>query len=296
MTAIERSFVVREPELAAFCVRGPDAAGWLQGQFTSDVLKLGIGACQYTLGVSQKGRIEIEAWLSRVEDDKFFVTLGTLHAPALARRLTRLVVMEDLEWDALGEGGYSVALADDADADALMTSMAAEGFSAWPDGRWHFLGAHAGLFVLGTDLPTALATFMLRDASDFESARVRLGVPKYGVDFDDQFLPQEAGLKSAVSFTKGCYVGQEPVVMLEHRGKPAKRIARGKIVSAQPPLGAAVVFEGQDVGVLTSGSARGDGAYDVIFNIKRKAYDALDALEIAGSPIADVSWVDVDRG
>jgi folate-binding protein YgfZ len=63
------------------------------------------------------------------------------------------------------------------------------------------------------------------DEASAEIVRVEHGRPRYGVDLDDSVIPQEAGLNErAVSFTKGCYVGQETVARLYYRGKPNRRL------------------------------------------------------------------------
>jgi len=85
-----------------------------------------------------------------------------------------------------------------------------------------------------------------------ECARVEHGRPRYGVDLDDTVIPQEAGLNErAVSFTKGCYVGQETVARLHYRGKPNRHL-RGLRLSAPVPSDAEIVFEGRAVGRTAS--------------------------------------------
>ena len=76
------------------------------------------------------------------------------------------------------------------------------------------------------------------DEAAAEVRRVETGRPRYGVDLDDSVIPQEAGLNErAVSFTKGCYVGQETVARLYYRGKPNRHL-RGLRLSGPAPSGA----------------------------------------------------------
>jgi folate-binding protein YgfZ len=85
-----------------------------------------------------------------------------------------------------------------------------------------------------------------------EGVRVERGRPRYGVDLDSTVIPQEAGLNArAVSFTKGCYVGQETVARLYYRGKPNRQL-RGLRLSAPASPGAEITFEGRRVGRLGS--------------------------------------------
>ena len=93
------------------------------------------------------------------------------------------------------------------------------------------------------------------DAAAAEVVRVEAGVPRYGVDLDDSVIPQEAGLNArAVSFTKGCYVGQETVARLHYKGKPNRHL-RGLRLSADAEPGTALTLDdadGREVGRLGS--------------------------------------------
>jgi folate-binding protein YgfZ len=85
-----------------------------------------------------------------------------------------------------------------------------------------------------------------------EIVRVEHGRPRYGADLDDSVIPQEAGLNErAVSFTKGCYVGQETVARLYYRGKPNRHL-RGLRFSAPVETGAVLRLGEKEVGRVTS--------------------------------------------
>jgi folate-binding protein YgfZ len=82
--------------------------------------------------------------------------------------------------------------------------------------------------------------------------RIESGRPRYGADLDDATIPQEAGLNDrAVSFTKGCYVGQETVARLFYRGKPNRHL-RGLRLSAPAPAGMPLRLGEREVGRLAS--------------------------------------------
>ena len=82
--------------------------------------------------------------------------------------------------------------------------------------------------------------------------RVEHGRPRYGIDLDDSVIPQEAGLNErAVSFTKGCYVGQETVARLHYRGKPNRHL-RGVRLSGPARAGDVLRFGDREVGHLGS--------------------------------------------
>jgi tRNA-modifying protein YgfZ len=89
------------------------------------------------------------------------------------------------------------------------------------------------------------------DADELERARIEAGVPAWGKELDDAILPAEAGLdETHISFTKGCYPGQEPIARLRHRGHVNRRLRVLEVDSAR--AGDEVEFEGKSVGRITS--------------------------------------------
>jgi tRNA-modifying protein YgfZ len=91
----------------------------------------------------------------------------------------------------------------------------------------------------------------IETGGDLERARIEAGVPAWGKELDDSILPAEAGLdETHVSFTKGCYPGQEPVARLRHRGKVNRRLRVLEVEAAAP--GDEISFEGKPVGRVTS--------------------------------------------
>jgi folate-binding protein YgfZ len=100
-------------------------------------------------------------------------------------------------------------------------------------------------------LTATLAVPIVSEAA-VETVRIEHGRPRYGIDLDDSVIPQEAGLNErAVSFTKGCYVGQETVARLFYRGKP-NRSLRGLRLSGPVAVGVPLVLEDRRVGQITS--------------------------------------------
>jgi folate-binding protein YgfZ len=89
------------------------------------------------------------------------------------------------------------------------------------------------------------------DAEEVERARIEAGVPAWGKELDDSILPAEAGLdETHISFTKGCYPGQEPVARLHHRGHANRRLRVLEVEDAKP--GDEIARAGKAVGRVTS--------------------------------------------
>jgi folate-binding protein YgfZ len=89
------------------------------------------------------------------------------------------------------------------------------------------------------------------DAAELERIRIEAGSPAWGKEIDDRVLPAEAGLeRRAISFTKGCYPGQEPVARQHHRGKVNRRLRVLEVEAAEP--GDEILLEGRVVGRVTS--------------------------------------------
>jgi tRNA-modifying protein YgfZ len=89
------------------------------------------------------------------------------------------------------------------------------------------------------------------NGDELERMRIEAGTPAWGAEIDERVLPAEAGLtERAVSFTKGCYPGQEPIARLQHRGKVNRRLRVLEVDSATS--GEEITYEGKAVGRVTS--------------------------------------------
>lgn len=119
-------------------------------------------------------------------------------------------------------------------------------------------------------------------ADELERLRIAAGTPAWGKEIDDRVLPAEAGLtERAVSFTKGCYPGQEPIARLHHRGK-ANRSLRVLEVAGEdlPDYDAEVLYGGKPVGRVTS-AARADGSIVALAYVRVEVPEGAE-LEVGG--------------
>jgi folate-binding protein YgfZ len=108
---------------------------------------------------------------------------------------------------------------------------------------------------------------------ELEARRVAAGVPRWGREIDDRVLPAEAGLEAThISFTKGCYPGQEPVARLHYRGHPNRglRVLR---LDEVPDYDAELVHDGKVVGRVTSAVRRADGSVVALAYVRAEVPD-----------------------
>jgi folate-binding protein YgfZ len=232
-------------------VAGADAASFLQGVLTNDVEKLKPHEARYAALLSPQAKILFDFLVVALPAGggaAFALDCASSQAADLARRL----------------GFYKlrakVTISDESDDQGVVAYWGDEPDSApggivYADPRAPGLG-HREI------LPRSRA-ISVGDASlaDYEALRISLGVPKGGVDFayGDAF-PHDVNmdLLHGVDFEKGCYVGQEVVSRMKHRGGVRKRMARVKFNGAAPAAGAAVMDGDLPVGTL--GSAAGTHA------------------------------------
>jgi tRNA-modifying protein YgfZ len=217
---------------AAIVVTGKERTSWLNGLVTNDVTKLAPGTAQYGLLVEKKGRIQTDFFMV-AKDDALALAVPRHLREAVLATLDHHLIMEDAE---LGTPElhwyYATALREAAFAGAI-----------------DLLATGDAILASAEPLPDA------GDASVFEALCVERGLPRFGVEFDATFYPQEANLeKVAVSFDKGCYLGQEVVYMLENRGHVKKKLVPLDIegegaVSSGAPITTA---EGEAVGDVKS--------------------------------------------
>lgn len=247
-------------------VSGDDAESWLNGQVTADVRSLAVGEALYALTVTVKGRVITDLWVAR-DAQGLVLSLPERTADATLAAYDKHIIMEDVELSPSPEQGV-LSVQGPAAAQLLAEFYGSPGpgsASTVPQFACARLFPRPGfdLWVAQPELDawlarlehaaTALGGGRVTEVG-LAQAHVVLGVPRAAVDFGAESYPQEAGLKTrAVSFSKGCYVGQEVVYMLENRGQPARRLVQlecpaGELEAGDPVLDG----EGKRLGELTS--------------------------------------------
>jgi folate-binding protein YgfZ len=204
--------VVRRPR-AFIGVSGPDAADYLQRMVSNDVEALKVGDSCDALLLTAKARIIAPLRILRRGADDFLA----MTEPELGDR-----VVADLTRMRFG----------------AKCEIATEDHESW--------------FVLGGDeVLDERPEGEEISQEDAERARIEAGIPRWGAELDETILPAEAGLdETHISFTKGCYPGQEPIARLHYRGHANRRLRVLDVEAASP--GDEVAYEGKTAGRVTS--------------------------------------------
>ncbi|TWA94517.1 YgfZ/GcvT domain-containing protein [Bradyrhizobium stylosanthis] len=261
------------PDRSVIKVAGEDARNFLNGLITTDVDRLKPGLGRFGALLTPQGKIIVDFLITEVpagHGGGFLIDCPKALADTLATKLKfyklrAKVTVENLDLGVLAAWGGQPAAQPDL---------------AFTDPRNAELGTR---ILIPEDLKQKLSDLIgadLVDAADYEAHRIALGVPRGGLDFmySDAF-PHETNMDrlAGVDFDKGCYVGQEVVSRMQHRGTARTRSVKVLLDDASPEVGVSVMAGDKQVGTMGS-SAQGKGI--ALVRIDRVA-DALDA----GQPI-----------
>lgn len=256
---------------AVIRVTGDDAFTFLQGQFTNE-LRQAIGSATYGLWLDQKGKVLADSHVLGVSEKEFLVISTNSPADLIKRRLEDYIVADDvlLADETAATSGMVLlgAGAGEVLARILMTPVASAGFTQAAN-----VMAYAGRRVRGENFEILGAIDALHaireklvgggvkaiDHAQLEFARITAGIPAIPEDIGPGDLPNEAGLERvAISYTKGCYLGQEVMARLKNLGQVRRRlhVVRGR---GTPPSSRTALYQGdKKVGEIRSIATQGN--------------------------------------
>jgi tRNA-modifying protein YgfZ len=243
--------LVERPARVVLRVEGVEAADFLQGQLTNDVEALTPGGGCYAAVLSAKGKLRADLRALRLED-AFLIDCEPIAGPVLRHMLTTYAVGRDVRFRE--EDGAVVSIIGPAARERLDVAPPEEEH-AWVRGEHGlYVSTDLGVDVIGDrDVADALGVEAVSDDAA-ECLRIESGRPRLGRDMGSETIPEEADLNDrAVSFTKGCYVGQETVARLHYRGKPNRRL-RGLRLSDPAEHGDPILLGEREVGKVGSAS------------------------------------------
>ena len=264
----------------AIGLTGRDRASYLHGLLTNDVQALTTGTGCYAAWLTPQGRMLTDMHIFE-SGDMILLDLPADLLPATLERLDQFLFSEDVQLADLSETLRSVWIHGPAAASALEEALTGvTGLASWPEydnaraefggdpvvvARVSQLGVPGFVVFLAPAHEADLVRTLVEGGaavagpSAIEAARVEAGYPLFGVDMTEETIPLEAGIEGrAISMTKGCYVGQEVIIRVLHRGggRVAKRLVALRIQGGQeqggPVSGAKIFSDDRDVGSVTS--------------------------------------------
>jgi len=207
-------------------VAGPDGADFLERMLSNEVETLAVGEARQALLLTPKGRIVAPLRVVRESEDAFLLITEAELAEVVSSALLRARFAARCEIAVVPLRGY-LHLADPGSG-MRVEDYGVEAWETWEEAEREAAGPE-----------------------ELEPLRIEAGTPAWGKELDETVLPAEAGLEEThISFTKGCYPGQEPIARLHYRGHPNRRLRRLSVESASP--GDEITYEGKAVGRVTS--------------------------------------------
>jgi folate-binding protein YgfZ len=245
----ESAGLVDRSDRGKFIVRGGEAVDFLQGQVSNDLAALAPGTGCYATILNHKGKLRTDLRILRGDDWLWLDTEAIGHA----------VIRHTLETYSLGRDVRFEDVTDSRTILSLIGPEARDRLDAAPPPEEHaFVEGEHGLYVatdLGLDVIGEPGLDLGVDQVSEEVAecrRIETGRPRLGFDMGSETIPQEAGINErAVSFTKGCYVGQETVARLHYKGKPNRHL-RGLRLTEPAERGAELMLGEKVVGRIGS--------------------------------------------
>jgi tRNA-modifying protein YgfZ len=255
----EQAGVLRRELRGRILLRGADRKDYLHGLLSNDILALGQGDWCYSTLLTAQGRMISDMRVFEL-GDLILIDLEREVASTVAEHLEKFVITEDVTvenaTDTLVQlGVYGPRAQEIVDAATTESSVAPDFVVPSSD-----TGISGLDLIVSVDRAEALASALQRagampvDADTAELTRIEAGIPRFLVDMDTTTIPLEAGIEDrAISLTKGCYVGQEVIVRVLHRGggRVAKKLV-GLVLEREGRPGDLIFAGEREVGRITS--------------------------------------------
>jgi len=261
-------------------IGGPDAVAYLQGQLSQDIAALAPGEVSWTFALAPQGKVDGWGRVLRVDGDTVQVDVDPGAGELWEARLRRFLLRTKAD----------ISVRADVEALAIRGATSEGGLPCgWPgqDGV-DLLGVG---HLLGDDpepLPAGVPADAVEvDDAGLEGLRIRAGVPRWGAELDTDTIPATLGqwvIDASVSFTKGCYTGQELVARIDSRGGNVPRRLAGVVVDGPPPLPGTPIEAGdRQAGTITSSAPDPTGTGSVALAFVPRAIEVPADVSVAGT-------------
>ncbi len=233
-------------------VTGEDALIFLQGQFTNDIRNLIPNEAVYGLWLTQKGKVLADSFVIQTGDEAFYVGSYACLAADIQERLEAYLIADEVEIEDVTHEWRGLSLFTESSGDELAglcpEAVVFQGRRGG-DHQWEVVGPTAAMEKLVTrfDSETMFTT------EQMELRRIENGTPLIPQDLGASDLPNEGGLdRDAVSYEKGCYLGQEVMARLKAMGQVRRRLYQVSGEGLAPQLPASLMAGDRKVGELRS--------------------------------------------
>jgi folate-binding protein YgfZ len=259
----------RRPQRMVVRMSGDDRVSFLHGMCSNDVKNLKPGTLTYALVLTDRAHIVADLYIW-ADNDALYLELDRGLWAKTREHLEKFLVADDVEMEEREDLAVVDIIGPNSPAAIANVSASSAALQPWhfvrDDGRLIANLPRIGLTSFTVILPSAqMDSFLaglrnnpeIREVSDaaVEVLRVERGIARVGVDATEQTIALEARLEGGISYSKGCYVGQETVERATARGGVKKRLYGVRIGGRLPQAGAAAWLDGKEVGHLTSVAA-----------------------------------------
>ena len=238
---------------ALVLLKGPDSLDLLHRISTNDLLHLSVGASSQTILTNEKGRIVEVVSVVRISADELLLAGCSSDDEGLDHWLNKFIIMEDAK-TSIVKSLYKQLIITSSNTQILQKLMQLSSESVyafkenWGREQWLRLIIRNGTI----EFRNVLGSLHEGRDDEFDEYRIKAGIPAYPNELGPQVNPLEVNLAHLVSFTKGCYVGQEVIARLDTYSKVQKQLCRFRLNRVPQSVPAPIVRDGEEVGTLTS--------------------------------------------
>ncbi len=279
---------------------GKDGESFLHNMLSAHIKKLGPLHGTPATFLTTKGKLVSDVTVYR-DGERFVLEVEAFRAESLKQGLSRYIISEDVALSLLDESAFSLEGPASAALLSILTGCAASELEELPHLGFRSIGLARVTAIRNASSPrfdvaappneaVSLAEKALGEGAVIgspelaEVRRIEAGHPRFGIDMDDAHMPLEAGLDDAIHFDKGCYIGQEYVVRLKHRGHLNRKLVGLRIDGDEPVAkGAPITSYGKEAGALKSVAfSPGFAAVLALAYIKRDFFEPGTVVSVAG--------------
>ena len=252
-------------------VTGGDRLRWLAGMLTNGIQQMEPDTGSYNFILSAQGRIQGDCYAFVRADDVLLETSAEQVQPMMTL-LDRFIIMDDVEladisaeWHGIGIAGpeavallAKIGIASDALATLTLRPLTRNGFELTLIAAYAPTVPRFEIWCNDITEVAAIRSALIAagaadcDSEAVEAFRILNGIPLYGIDIRDKDLPQETAQTRALSFSKGCYIGQEIVERIRSRGAVHRTFTGFLLEGEVPAAGTVLELDGKPVGEITS--------------------------------------------